>query len=81
VTEFSCGGFVVGLISVHTIADGLGAGQFINTVAAYARGATSATPKPVWARDVIPEKNLLQSGCKPGCLQPLTKRRIGPTRR
>lgn len=55
VTEFSCGGFVVGLISVHTIADGLGAGQFINAVAAYARGATSATPKPVWARDVIPD--------------------------
>jgi hypothetical protein len=27
------------------------------------------------------EKNLLQPGCKPGCLQPLTKRRIGPTRR
>jgi hypothetical protein len=27
------------------------------------------------------EKNLLQPGCKPDCLQPLTKRRIGPTRR
>lgn len=38
VTEFTCGGFVVGLISVHTIADGLGAGQFINAVADYARG-------------------------------------------
>jgi hypothetical protein len=25
------------------------------------------------------EKNLLQPGCKPGCLQPLTKRWIGPT--
>jgi hypothetical protein len=27
------------------------------------------------------EKNLLQPGCKPDCLQPLTKRSIGPTRR
>jgi hypothetical protein len=26
-------------------------------------------------------KNLLQPGCKPGCLQSLTKRRIDPTRR
>jgi hypothetical protein len=25
------------------------------------------------------EKNLLQPGCKSACLQPLTKRRIGPT--
>ncbi|CAN6349640.1 unnamed protein product [Urochloa humidicola] len=55
VTEFACGGFVVGLISVHTIADGLGAGQFINAVADYARGL----PKPraaaaAWARDAIP---------------------------
>jgi hypothetical protein len=30
---------------------------------------------------IVWEKNLLQPGCKPGCLQPLTKRRIGPTRR
>ena len=29
VTEFTCGGFVVGLTSSHTITDGLGAGQFM----------------------------------------------------
>ncbi|XP_039855168.1 glycine-rich cell wall structural protein 1.8-like [Panicum virgatum] len=28
VTEFTCGGFVVGLTSRHTMTDGLGAGQF-----------------------------------------------------
>ncbi|KAL6608159.1 hypothetical protein ACP70R_041222 [Stipagrostis hirtigluma subsp. patula] len=55
VTEFTCGGFVVGLISVHTIADGLGAGQFINAVADYARGLPKPRVSPVWARDVIPD--------------------------
>uniref|UniRef100_A0A0D9ZTX3 Uncharacterized protein n=1 Tax=Oryza glumipatula TaxID=40148 RepID=A0A0D9ZTX3_9ORYZ len=55
VTEFTCGGFVVGLISVHTIADGLGAGQFINAVADYARGLSKPRVSPVWARDAIPD--------------------------
>ncbi|WVZ96166.1 hypothetical protein U9M48_041836 [Paspalum notatum var. saurae] len=55
VTEFTCGGFVVGLISVHTIADGLGAGQFINAVADYARGLPKPRVAPVWARDLIPD--------------------------
>ncbi|KAJ1261519.1 hypothetical protein BS78_09G035900 [Paspalum vaginatum] len=55
VTEFTCGGFVVGLISVHTIADGLGAGQFINAVADYARGLPRPRVSPVWARDLIPD--------------------------
>jgi hypothetical protein len=55
VTEFTCGGFVVGLISVHTIADGLGAGQFINAVADYARGLSKPRVAPVWARDIVPD--------------------------
>ncbi|KAL5202743.1 hypothetical protein ABZP36_013695 [Zizania latifolia] len=55
VTEFTCGGFVVGLISVHTIADGLGAGQFINAVADYARGLAKPRVSPVWGRDVVPD--------------------------
>lgn len=55
VTEFMCGGFVVGLISVHTIADGLGAGQFINAVADYARGLPKPRVCPVWARDAVPD--------------------------
>uniref|UniRef100_A0A0A9EXA1 Uncharacterized protein n=1 Tax=Arundo donax TaxID=35708 RepID=A0A0A9EXA1_ARUDO len=55
VTEFTCGGFVVGLISVHTIADGLGAGQFINAVADYARGLAKPRVSPIWARDLIPD--------------------------
>jgi hypothetical protein len=55
VTEFRCGGFVVGLISVHTIADGLGAGQFVNAVADYARGLPAPRVAPVWARDLVPD--------------------------
>uniref|UniRef100_A0A452XXJ3 3'-N-debenzoyl-2'-deoxytaxol N-benzoyltransferase n=1 Tax=Aegilops tauschii subsp. strangulata TaxID=200361 RepID=A0A452XXJ3_AEGTS len=51
----TCGGFVVGLISVHTIADGLGAGQFINAVGDYARGLPKPRVSPVWARDLIPD--------------------------
>ncbi|ONK71877.1 uncharacterized protein A4U43_C04F13300 [Asparagus officinalis] len=31
VTEFKCGGFIVGIISVHTIADGLSAAQFVKS--------------------------------------------------
>ncbi|CAM0958231.1 unnamed protein product [Alopecurus aequalis] len=55
VTQFSCGGFVVGLISVHTITDGQGAGQFINAVADYARGLPKPRVSPVWARDLVPD--------------------------
>jgi len=61
VTEFACGGFVVGLISVHTIADGLGAGQFINAVADYARGLPRPRVSPVWARDLIPAPSRIVS--------------------
>ncbi|CAN6358465.1 unnamed protein product [Urochloa humidicola] len=61
VTEFACGGFVVGLISVHTIADGLGAGQFINAVADYARGLPRPRVTPVWARDAIPAPSQIVS--------------------
>ncbi|KAJ3694056.1 hypothetical protein LUZ60_009536 [Juncus effusus] len=54
VTEFTCGGFVIGLIAVHTLADGLGAAQFLNAISELARGLTEPTVKPVWARELIP---------------------------
>ncbi|CAO2207943.1 unnamed protein product [Urochloa humidicola] len=55
VTEFGSGGFVLGLSSSHTLTDGLGAGQFINAVADYARGLPEPRVTPVWARrDIIP---------------------------
>ncbi|CAL4976713.1 unnamed protein product [Urochloa decumbens] len=61
VTEFSCGGFVVGLTSCHTLADGLGAAQFINAVGDYARGLAKPRVTPSWARDVIPSPPKLSS--------------------
>ncbi|CAO2192852.1 unnamed protein product [Urochloa humidicola] len=51
VTEFTCGGFVLGLSSSHTLTDGLGAGQFISAVADYARGLPKPRVTPIWARD------------------------------
>ncbi|KAH0462345.1 hypothetical protein IEQ34_009920 [Dendrobium chrysotoxum] len=54
VTEFACGGFAVGLITVHTIADGLGAAQFLNAIGEMARGLPEPTITPIWARDLIP---------------------------
>lgn len=65
VTEFTCGGFVVGLVAVHTLADGLGAAQFINAIADFARGLDKPTMAPVWARAVIPSPPKIPSGPPP----------------
>ncbi|KAL6850409.1 hypothetical protein ACP4OV_021036 [Aristida adscensionis] len=65
VTEFTCGGFVVGLISCHTLADGLGAGQFVNAVGDYARGLPKPRATPIWARDLIPSPPKLLSAPPP----------------
>ncbi|XP_062223852.1 acyl transferase 5-like [Phragmites australis] len=65
VTEFACGGFVVGLIAVHTLADGLGAAQFINAISELARGMDKPTVTPVWARGLIPNPPKLPLGPPP----------------
>ncbi|XP_064992148.1 acyl transferase 4-like [Musa acuminata AAA Group] len=65
VTEFVDSGFVVGLISVHTIADGLGVAQFINAVAEIARGRPKPTVEPAWSREVIPNPPKLPPGGPP----------------
>uniref|UniRef100_A0ACD5TPH3 Uncharacterized protein n=1 Tax=Avena sativa TaxID=4498 RepID=A0ACD5TPH3_AVESA len=70
VTEFTCGGFVVGLVAVHTLADGLGAAQFINAIAELARGLDRPTVAPVWARSTIPHPPKLPPGPPPS-FQPL----------
>ncbi|PKA62297.1 3'-N-debenzoyl-2'-deoxytaxol N-benzoyltransferase [Apostasia shenzhenica] len=54
VTEFAGGGFVVGIVSVHTIADGLGAAQFINAIGELARGLPKPNVRPIWSRHLIP---------------------------
>ncbi|XP_072976357.1 acyl transferase 4-like [Typha angustifolia] len=65
VTKFTCGGFVVGLISVHTIADGLGAAQFIKAIGDMARGLEKLTVDPVWSRELIPNPSKLPPGQPP----------------
>ncbi|XP_072996448.1 acyl transferase 5-like [Typha latifolia] len=65
VTEFTCGGFVVGLISVHTIADGLGAAQFINAIGELTRGLAKPVVTPVWSRELIPNPPKLPLGPPP----------------
>lgn len=65
VTEFTCGGFVFGLNAVHTMADGLGAAQFIQTIGEKARGLSKPTINPIWARELIPNPPKLQQSGPP----------------
>ncbi|KAF7099729.1 hypothetical protein CFC21_101328 [Triticum aestivum] len=46
-TEFSCGGFVVGVTSNHVLADGIGIGQFLQAVGELARGMPQPSVIPV----------------------------------
>ncbi|URE12818.1 3'-N-debenzoyl-2'-deoxytaxol N-benzoyltransferase [Musa troglodytarum] len=46
VTEFTCGGFAVGIRFNHTVFDGLGAAQFSKAVAELARGHACPLVKP-----------------------------------
>ncbi|KAE9593752.1 putative taxadien-5-alpha-ol O-acetyltransferase [Lupinus albus] len=59
VTEFGCGGFVIGLIFCHSICDGLGAAQFLNAIGELARGFDKPTIEPVWHRHFFPSPQLL----------------------
>ncbi|XP_020586869.1 acyl transferase 5-like [Phalaenopsis equestris] len=66
VTEFTCGGFVIGLFSVHTMADGLGVAQFLHAIGEVARGLPKLTLNPIWGRDLLPNPtNLRHSGPPP----------------
>lgn len=68
VTEFTCGGFTVGIRSSHAISDGIGAGQFFQAIADIARGCTEPLVKPIWCRDAIPSPPKLQRGPPPPLL-------------
>ncbi|KAG1346253.1 acyl transferase 4 [Cocos nucifera] len=54
VTQFTCGGFSVGIISSHAVFDGLGAAQFVNAIAEMARGLPRPTVEVIWCREAIP---------------------------
>ncbi|KAM0951263.1 putative transferase [Dioscorea sansibarensis] len=53
VTKFTCGGFVIGIRTSHTIADGKGAAQFFRAVAELARGMERPSIMPVWSREFV----------------------------
>ncbi|XP_062229119.1 acyl transferase 7-like [Phragmites australis] len=54
VTQFVCGGFVVGFRFSHAVADGPGAAQFMTAVGDIARGHAAPLLAPAWGRDAIP---------------------------
>lgn len=54
VTQFACGGFVIGLLFCHSICDGLGAAQFLKAIGELARGVEHLSTTPVWQRDFFP---------------------------
>ncbi|PON43227.1 Transferase [Parasponia andersonii] len=62
VTQFACGGFVMGLIFCHSICDGLGAAQFLNAVGEFARGLDHLSVDPVWCRDFFVTNTLAAQG-------------------
>jgi hypothetical protein len=68
VTEFSCGGYVVGVTWNHAAADGAGMGQFVKAVGDLARGLPSPAVLPVIMQDdslravVPPSPSLLDIG-------------------
>jgi hypothetical protein len=51
VTEFSCGGFVLGVTWDHAVADGVGLAQFLQAVGELARGAPSPSVVPIRTSD------------------------------
>jgi len=54
VTEFSCGGFVVGVTWNHVVADGAGMAQFLQAIGELARGLSAPSIVPVRCDDSIP---------------------------
>ncbi|CAD6336424.1 unnamed protein product [Miscanthus lutarioriparius] len=54
VTQFACGGFVVGFRFSHAVADGPGAAQFMTAVGDMARGHAAPLVAPAWGREAIP---------------------------
>ncbi|RLN27963.1 benzyl alcohol O-benzoyltransferase-like [Panicum miliaceum] len=54
VTEFSCGGFVLGVAWNHAVADGAGMAQFLQAIGELARGLPSPSVAPVRRDDSLP---------------------------
>ncbi|GLJ42334.1 hypothetical protein SUGI_0876630 [Cryptomeria japonica] len=59
VTQFACGGFVVGMHFHHSACDGKGAGQFFQSLTKIARGDANPSIEPIWNRELVKAKDLL----------------------
>ncbi|CAL5035619.1 unnamed protein product [Urochloa decumbens] len=55
VTEFSCGGFAVGVTWNHVITDGVGMAEFLQAVGNLVRGLPSPSVTPVRVEHALPE--------------------------
>ncbi|CAL5035618.1 unnamed protein product [Urochloa decumbens] len=55
VTEFSCGGFTVGVTWNHVIIDGIGMAQFLQAIGDLARGFSPRSVAPVRVDHALPE--------------------------
>ncbi|KAK3164267.1 hypothetical protein QOZ80_1AG0015030 [Eleusine coracana subsp. coracana] len=65
VTEFSCGGFVIGTTSNHVIADGEGMAQFLQAISELARGFSQPSITPIrCASSLAKDSPLLASSNK-----------------
>ncbi|KAM0892386.1 hypothetical protein ACQ4PT_025784 [Festuca glaucescens] len=57
VTRLSCGGFILAVRLMHTMADAQGLVQFLAAVAELARGAAVPSVRPVWGRELLEARN------------------------
>ncbi|KAK7259127.1 hypothetical protein RIF29_24725 [Crotalaria pallida] len=71
VTQFGCGGFVIGLVFCHSICDGLGAAQFLNAIGELARGLDKPSIEPVWHRHFFPSPQTPQEAELPKLPPPI----------
>ncbi|KAF8694315.1 hypothetical protein HU200_038456 [Digitaria exilis] len=56
VTEFSCGGFTVGVTGNHGVGDGAGWAQFLQAVGELASGSSSPSTVPIRQDDSLPSR-------------------------
>ncbi|KAF7843563.1 acyl transferase 4 [Senna tora] len=78
VTQFGCGGFVIGLIFCHSICDGLGAAQFLNAIGEIARGLQKPSINPIWHRNFFPPSPPSLQEQDPNKQTPLPKLPLAP---
>lgn len=70
-TQFTDGGYVVGVRFNHAIFDGVGVAQFLKATAELAKGVTKLTVEPIWCREAMPDPPKLLPQGPPPVFKPL----------